>query len=146
MWSPTVVQTDHNGAYLCWVVRKRCCHRGMVVSTSTGTYLLQKTYQQTILNRIIYPHSMHMEFPSSKRVHWCYVLKLILTIIVQYLFWYVLFKNEVSTYALLLEPFHSGVSIVKNHKHTINITKLQKLVILMILLSFISTYNSTYEW
>ena len=45
------------------------------------------------------------------------------------------FKRVVSPYVALSELFYSCMSIVKNTQHTLNITKLRELVILMILLT-----------
>ena len=78
---------------------------------------------------------MHLEYPYSKSVHCGCVLKVILTFIPDLCSGVFCEKRVVSSYVPLLELFYYCMIIVKNPQHTLKITKLQKFVRLIILLT-----------
>ena len=82
---------------------------------------------------------MHLELTSSKWVHGSYMLEVILKSNPAICYGVLCVKRLVTPYVPLSELFYSCMNIVENPQHNINITKLQKIVRLMILLTTICT-------
>ena len=137
--SPTVILTEPHHTYFYENTGSCAIILVWLVMQAQLNIYIYITQQQTRPNSMVYPHPMHLHFPSLKQI----VLRLCVVTYVYncppYLFWYIQCKNAVSTYFHISEQLYSCMSTVKNPHYSLRITKLKQLVILMILISTICT-------